>query len=189
MSTPRLVTTVDRDLMDLVLSPYKPDCRYLHAAEVAVYPEGERVTIEGRGRFSIERSAYIADTGHFNTVEFIVCMNQLGYVTIAETVVKQLAYPDQLGGWTLATFLERQLPNVLILKVEAKMRSQIDPADFSATMRCEAVRRNGETILISFSLAFFDRSDGRAEGSALIALTPPATPPARRPAPRAPEMP
>src|SRR5205823_5095442 len=78
-----------------ILAPYKQNAKYLKSALILDYYERgfddqipksaiELVNIEGN--FSISESCYIDDTGHFNSVEFNICYNQLAYVLFAKCI-------------------------------------------------------------------------------------------------------
>ena len=87
----------DRELLSLVLRPYKMHCRYLKTADLeAAQDPGPTVA----GNFEIDESCYIDDTGHFNSVEFNICYNQLAYYLIAKSVQEGLlpAFRVQHGG-------------------------------------------------------------------------------------------
>ncbi|MEO1375818.1 MAG: FcoT family thioesterase, partial [Cyanobacteria bacterium J06635_10] len=49
--------------------------------------------------FSIPESCYIDDTGHFNSVEFNICYNQLFYIIIAYLIKNQLL--EVMKDWNL----------------------------------------------------------------------------------------
>ena len=79
------------NLLRLILIPYKPHCRYFQNA-----------FLTARGEFSISESCYIAETGHFNAVEFNICFNQLSYYLIAECSHHQLL--NDFSGWDINKF-------------------------------------------------------------------------------------
>ncbi len=82
------INEVNRDLLKLFLEPYKEDCKYLKKA----YFNSNESRKEDRnlgfikGEFAIPYSCYIDDTGHFNSVEFNICYNQLFYILIAYSI-------------------------------------------------------------------------------------------------------
>ena len=95
---------VSKDLMGIFLAPYKSDCQYLKRA-LFYYPPQElsgrdlgfiKGDLSGadfgfiKGDFKIPESCYIDDTGHFNSVEFNICYNQIFYILIAYLVQQQL---------------------------------------------------------------------------------------------------
>ncbi|HEU5470909.1 MAG TPA: FcoT family thioesterase [Actinophytocola sp.] len=150
-----------------VLRPYKVHSRYLKSATVSVQ-NGLPV---GRGEFSIPNSCYIDDTGHFNSVEFNICYNQLVYYLLAKSI-KERAVPA-LAAWTLDDFWERQLPDILIARFRSLFRAPIESSSFSgevsiATITESDVRR--PVLLTETTCRFWDRQDGSAEGEVLLAL-------------------
>ncbi|GAA4656462.1 FcoT family thioesterase [Streptomyces buecherae] len=111
----------DGHLLERVLTPYKPHCRYLKSATVTRQGEprdGGRVS--ARGEFGIPESCYIDDTGHFNSVEFNLCFNQLVYYLLAKSVKERAMWP--FSTWTLDEFWARQLPDILIVDFRSTFR-------------------------------------------------------------------
>lgn len=84
--------------------------------------------VRARGRFSIEQSSYIKDTGHFNAAEFIIAFNQIFYCALAQAVERG-DFP-QLGHWSLEEFWEHQLPKVLIQRQSSEYLAPIDSRGF-----------------------------------------------------------
>src|SRR5688572_6040661 len=102
---------VEPNLIATLLEPYRPQCKYLKSAVVedarpgaeylvtapgtrsadaalgSARPGAEVQPVRARGEFRIQESFYIADTGHFNAVEFNVCYNQLAYVLIGQCIL------------------------------------------------------------------------------------------------------
>ncbi|MEU3959720.1 FcoT family thioesterase [Streptomyces buecherae] len=111
----------DGQLLERVLTPYKPHCRYLKSATVTRQGEprdGGRVS--ARAEFGIPESCYIDDTGHFNSVEFNLCFNQLVYYLLAKSVKERAMWP--FSTWTLDEFWDRQLPDILIVDFRSTFR-------------------------------------------------------------------
>ena len=76
------VDDVSQDLLDVFLEPYKENCKYLKKAQFQDKETSRLIkksNSENQGLwfiqadFSIPESCYIADTGHFNSVEFNIC--------------------------------------------------------------------------------------------------------------------
>jgi hypothetical protein len=88
----------DGALLEKILMPYKLNCRYLQKAHVEfgrlelAKPDAgnNKNLLRAEGEFSIPSSCYIVDTGHFNSVEFNICYNQLAYYLLAECVQNKL---------------------------------------------------------------------------------------------------
>src|SRR5687768_11786581 len=104
---------IDPVMLDRVLTPYKPSCRYLKTAMVGReaarrQTDGGSVLASLFGRFVLPESCYITATGHFNSVEFNICYNQLAYGLIAACVADKLL--PVFSDWTLDDFYRKQLP-------------------------------------------------------------------------------
>ncbi len=106
---------LSQDLLTSFLEPYKEDCKYLKKAEFH-YPDPRNILDKSKienqvlwlikADFSIAESCYIADTGHFNSVEFNICYNQLFYVMIAYLIENQLL--SVMKHWDLKIYKRRQ---------------------------------------------------------------------------------
>lgn len=129
MQTREAVTGLetDRNLLDEILTPYLPHCRYLWKASVSLSPENGLPL--ARCAFTIPESCYIADTGHFNSVEFNICYNQMAYYLLAKTVKEGLAAP--FDRWDMDDFRERQLSSILISDFQSTFRRPVNGRHFS----------------------------------------------------------
>ncbi|MFD4370942.1 FcoT family thioesterase [Streptomyces sp. NPDC058486] len=166
----------DRPLLERVLAPYKPNCRYLRDASLEPGGSGGQL-LTGHGTFTIPESCYIADTGHFNAVEFNICFNQLAYYTLAATVRDRVLSP--FSEWTMDHYWERQLPHILILDMRSRYPRAMRSQDFRGEVRLVAVRqragRSGPLILLDTVCRFSDAHGGRCHGEVRLAVTnPPA---------------
>lgn len=152
-------------VLDDVLSPYKPGCRYLRTATVGYGPSG---VVEASGEFCIPESCYIADTGHFNAVEFNICYNQIAYVMFAE-VTRQVLVP-QASNFGYERFKEVQLGKSFIVKMSNQFKRPIDTRRFFAKT---ALLRVGPFVrgvmFLDTSVHFFDEDGGEACGNVLLA--------------------
>lgn len=150
------------------LDPYRAkNCVYLREVDVAVV-EG---VLSGRGRFAIDESCYIDDTGHFNAAEFVICYNQLMYVCLAKAI-ESGAVPE-FRGWTLADFWERQLPDVLIHEMSSTFSRPIAAAEFEGVFTIDQIGTRSLSrgmLTLATSVSFRDPSGGRARGTVRLAL-------------------
>ncbi|TQS21635.1 hypothetical protein FLX08_10535 [Microbispora hainanensis] len=165
----------DHDLLDRVLTPYKEHCRYLRTAMVERSPVDGALSLHCT--FEIPESCYITDTGHFNSVEFNICYNQMAYFLIAKAVKESLVEP--FDAWTLDDYWERQLPNILITDFQSRFRRPIDAASFSGVFELRRVTvRNSARPLIVLGTAcrFEDAAGGLSEGTVKLAITDPPLP-------------
>ena len=106
-----MTTAIAPLLLDRVLRPYKPNCRYLKAMTIDA-DDGVR----GFAELAIGESCYIDDTGHLNSVEVNIAYNQMLYYVIATAVRERLvaAFAD----WTMDDYWRRQLPGILIAETD-----------------------------------------------------------------------
>jgi hypothetical protein len=169
--------TDDADLLAHVMQVYKPECRYLLSAGFEADGEpadGGRVGV--RGRFRIPESCYIADTGHFNAAEFNICYNQMIYFTIAKAVKE--AAVRQLGGWTMAQFFARQLPDMFITDYRATFRRHMRGREFWGELDVVGATRrdggNGPLVILSTTTRFGEDAKPACRGEVKIVLRDPA---------------
>lgn len=155
---------VDGPLLTRVLAPYKPHCRYIQRARVSNDPHCGRID----GELAIGASCYIDDTGHFNSVEFNLCYNQLVYLLIAE-LVRTDALPA-LGGMTLEKYFERQLPDVLIHDFSSKFRRPMRTDAFHGTVEIVDATRRAHFALLHTRVSFKDDDGGSCEGAVSLAV-------------------
>ncbi len=164
---------VSQTLLDRFLAPYKPDCRYLKQAQFHDFRSA--MSPASRSEFSwlisgdlaIPESCYIDDTGHFNSVEFNICYNQLCYIMIAYLIEHQIL--AVMSDWTLDMFERRQLSDFLITSFSSKFRQPINSDSFQGELSIDRCSARSHLILLKTTCAFFDQN-GRAEGEVTIAV-------------------
>ena len=157
---------LDQAMLDTVLEPYKPNCRYLKSATVE--HGSSDPLIKACGIFSIPESCYIVNTGHFNAVEFNICYNQLTYCLLAKCIECELV--DSLAGWDLAEFSRRQLPDFLITRFFSSFRKPLKADEFVGRVQLLKVSTRREAIFMKTTCQFDDRCGGRADGGATFAI-------------------
>ncbi|HKX46527.1 MAG TPA: FcoT family thioesterase [Planctomycetota bacterium] len=159
---------VEPALLARVLAPYKPHCRYLQRAVWETAEPGADHAVRLSGELGIPASCYIDDTGHFNSVEFNICYNQLMYVLMAQCVVSRLMPP--FARMSYEEFLQRQLPDVLIHDFHSKFPRPIDPLRFRGAIEfVDASERRG-MILVHTRCTFEDDRGGRCHGEVTLAV-------------------
>lgn len=162
------VKAVSPELIERFLAPYKENCRYLKRAQIQFSETNQtRDTWSIGGDFAIPESCYIDDTGHFNSVEFNICYNQLFYIAIAYAIQNKLL--KALDDWDLDTFKRRQLSDFLIVKFFSTFKQPIDSDSFQGTLSIERCSVRSNLILLKTSCAFYDQK-GRSEGEVTIAI-------------------
>ncbi|XIE79373.1 FcoT family thioesterase [Streptomyces sp. SBR177] len=163
----------DADLLAEVLAPYRPNCRYLREATVFLrdgLPAAQCT-------FHIPESCYIDDTGHFNSVEFNICYNQMAYYLIAKSVRDALVAP--FDRWDLDDFRERQLSSILISHFESTFRRPMDGRRFHGEIAVTSVReRDGADgrqplVLAESTCRYWDDGRGRADGKVRFVVVDP----------------
>lgn len=171
------VADINQDLLDLFLEPYKDECKYLKKAQFQ-YPKIDKTADKGKhnhqglwfikGEFAIPESCYIAATGHFNSVEFNICYNQLFYTIIAYLVEQRLL--EAMQDWDLEIYQRRQLSNFLIVKFSSTFRKPIDSSSFRGSLSINQCSARGNLIMLKTSCAFYDDHDGWSDGDVTIAI-------------------
>ncbi|GAB1537958.1 fatty acyl CoA thioesterase FcoT [Scytonema sp. NUACC21] len=171
------IDEVNQNLLEIFLEPYKQDCKYLKKAQFQ-YLETNNLLDRSKSShqnswsikadFSIPESCYIADTGHFNSVEFNICYNQLFYVMIAYLLEKKLL--DVMKDWNLETYKRRQLSDFLIVKFSSIFKKPINSNNFQGILSINKYSARGDLIMLKTSCTFFDRNDGWSEGDVTIAI-------------------
>jgi hypothetical protein len=163
----------DPALLQQVLVPYKPHCRYLLSASLE-HPEqatpAERSSaplVAARGEFSIPESCYITDTGHFNAVEFNICYNQLAYFLMASCVQHRLA---PLAHWSMEEYRRRQLSDFLIVRFTSSFRKQMTALHFTGVVEIRKVLPRSKVLFIQTYCRFEDDKGGLSEGEPLLAI-------------------
>ena len=176
MNTQQTFSTVEevsQELLATFLSPYKENCRYLKRARFQhpVGATGHEQSWRINGDFAIPESCYIDDTGHFNSVEFNICYNQLFYIMIAHLVQHKLL--AAMNDWDLTTFKRRQLSDFLIVKFSSTFKQPMNSDCFQGTLSINRCSARSNLILLKTSCAFSDHQDGsggESEGEVTIAI-------------------
>lgn len=149
-----------------VLAPYMLHCRYLQSATVEKGSNG--TLVKAWGKFAIAESCYIADTGHFNAVEFNICYNQLTYCLLAQAIHSRLL--DALRTWSLPEFSRRQLSDFLIVQFNSKFRKPLNARWFEGRVEINKITALKGSLFMKTSCSFEDSLGATAEGGALIVI-------------------
>lgn len=157
---------IDNDsvLMHKVLTPYRSkQCEYLKSSRL----QKNKDLFIGQGQFSISTSCYIDDTGHFNSVEFNICYNQLFYYIFAKSIKENLL--DELSHWNLADYWHNQLPNILITHFSSKFKQPINSQHFSGEIIFTRIKQrkvqSNPALFIQTTARFWDNANGYSEGN------------------------
>jgi hypothetical protein len=167
-----------------ILKPYLEHARYLKSVELtqfsreAVRDSSSKASlVTGVGRFSIPKSCYIDDTGHFNAVEFNICYNQLAYVVFGKCVESGLM--DQLWrgivemDWKTPSYTDykrKQLPAMLIVRIDGvRFFKPMHSDDFHAELRVERMTLLAQAAFFFTSITFSDSEGVKAKGNVALA--------------------
>jgi hypothetical protein len=150
-----------------ILAPYKPHCQYLQTASVESSRTGRSIAAAW-GRFSIPESCYIANTGHFNAVEFNICYNQLTYCLLAKCIEGNVL--ESFAGWTLADFSRRQLSHFLIARFFSSFQKPLTGRAFEGRVEVVKIAVRRDATFMKTICRFDDDCGGGAEGGATIAI-------------------
>jgi hypothetical protein len=171
------VDDISQDLLNVFLEPYKEDCKYLKKAQFQ-YTDSRNLVDDSqitdqnlwliKADFSIAESCYIADTGHFNSVEFNICYNQLFYIMIAYLLENKLL--EVMKHWDLDIYKRRQLSDFLIVKFSSAFKKPINSNNFQGTLSINKYSSRRNLIILKTSCAFSDDNGGCSEGDITIAI-------------------
>ncbi|QDU65452.1 FcoT family thioesterase [Engelhardtia mirabilis] len=166
---PRSIGVTD-ELLARVLTPYRDNCRYLKSAVVELPGHARAGDPQAviYGRLAIGESCYIQDTGHFNSVEFNLCYNQLVYALMAQVVVGGLL--PAFESWTLDEYLARQLPDVLIHDFSSKFHRPMATGDFEGTVEIVDAVQRSRFLLVHTRCSFRDDAGGHSHGDVSLAI-------------------
>jgi hypothetical protein len=170
----------DGDLLARVLKPYRPHCRYLQSATVSVETAADaEARVSAVCELEIPESCYIDDTGHFNSVEFNICYNQMLYYTVAMAVQEKIVKP--FSGWTMEDYWQRQLADFLITDFRSTFKRQMRGRRFRGEIEIANVLEwegndlRPALIVLPTVCRYWDDHGGEARGEVRIAITnPPA---------------
>jgi hypothetical protein len=165
---PESCKELDNDpiLLDQVLEAYLDHTKYLKSGMTQV--RGDPATggmLSAVCKFEIPKSCYINDTGHFNSVEFNICYNQMMYYLIAKSVKHRLMSAFQ--NWSLADYFRKQLPDILIVNFKSRFKHPIQPRQFFGEV--DFVQTKVSTlakpiIYLRTLIRFYDKKKGYSEG-------------------------
>ena len=152
---------VREEILNTMLNPYYPECRYLKEAKLdfpTLYSE-----------FSIPKTFYGAQSGHFNATEMMMCYNQMAYTFIASSVEEGLI--ESAGTIPLDEFVKYQMGSCLMARIgNIKFKSQINPKNFSGEITLRKWPTRGENLFATTDFSFYDNNGGSARGDALLVL-------------------
>ena len=160
---------IEKSLIKKVLRPYRDHSCYLKNATLFYKEDNSLPAI--KGSFEIEESCYIDDTGHFNAVEFNICFNQLGYTYLAHCCVQHILpelepFSDNDG----KLFFEKQLSNILIVKISATYKKPINAKKFFGEIEVKSLVKRKSLTYWNFYCHFFDKTNGKSSGEITVVV-------------------
>jgi hypothetical protein len=162
---------VSQSMLDTVLRPYHPECRYLKEAWAATPSEAP---ISLQGKFSISNSFYIESTGHFNAVEANICLNQMAYLLFANFVASNDAHPfrDMLNEFDLEVFRSRQLSSMFIVSLSTKFRKALNGAGFTGQLNWTKAAHRMGLMMLNMDFSFSASEERAFLGDVVFAIVP-----------------
>ncbi|MEU8251682.1 FcoT family thioesterase [Nonomuraea sp. NPDC048916] len=182
-NAPAVAHPNDPELLHRVLTPYRAKkCEYLKSAAVTMNGqphEGGRLT--ATCTLEISESCYIDDTGHFNSVEFNICYNQMAYYLVAKSIKEKLIEP--FSRWTMDDFWTRQLGEILITDFRSAFRTAMRGRHFQGELSLVDVGEwdgndiRDPLVVIRTTCRYWDEFGGDSRGEVTAAIVNPPQPP------------
>ncbi len=161
---------IDNDFLLKALKPY--------SSKEAVYLQEASVLSLGKlrsnsnyivqGKFSIESPCYVDETGHFNGVEFVICYNQIGAVSLAYATQNKLLLC--LQDLTVEDFYILYMSGIYITRLESTYKSLINPKEFSCKFEVIKERKGSRLSILKTLVEFSDPQGGIASGKVDLAI-------------------
>ncbi|HAS45544.1 MAG TPA: hypothetical protein DCS93_33980 [Microscillaceae bacterium] len=165
---PHLRTRIEEGFVQKVMKPYRANSTYLQSAEFVQQAGNELAGLTMEGTFNIPESCYIDDTGHFNAVEYNICYNQIGYVFLGHCIKNGLI--PALSAYDETSFFEKQLSNILIVKIASSYKKPINPKQFYGTYGIKSTMVKSKCVFLETYCNFYDDGVGKSQGEVLLAI-------------------
>ncbi|MFE1802233.1 MULTISPECIES: FcoT family thioesterase [unclassified Streptomyces] len=178
-ATEQRVYPTDEELLHRVLTPYRAKrCEYLTSATVVLKDTAEDgARLSADCSFLIPESCYIDDTGHFNSVEFNICFNQMAYYLVAKAVKESLIEP--FSRWTIEEFWTRQLGDIFITDFRSSFRSAMSGRHFRGRIEIADIADwdgndlRDALVMLRTRCHYWDEQGGESHGEIGAAITNP----------------
>jgi hypothetical protein len=152
-----------------VLLPYKQNCRYLTKANLRVIKDSDsRDIVLAEGHFSITESCYISQTGHFNSVEFNICFNQLAYFLFYECIQQQCV--PWFKNWSIDAFTKYQLSSMFILKFQSSFHKRMSCKNFNGVLQIASIKKVNIWLHVKLYCSFTDENGHSSSGKIKCAI-------------------
>lgn len=128
--------------------------RYLKEAQIDKSDDIVNLT----AKFSINNCCYaFPDSGHFNAVEAIICLNQMVYVALLDGIDKKMF---SLYTNVLPDDFSKQWQKVYILEFEKiKFKKLINSTSFCGKIRLKPIRKVRDKVYVDCSFGFGNNED------------------------------
>ncbi|SAK92192.1 FcoT-like thioesterase domain protein [Caballeronia temeraria] len=152
-----LFRPISSSLKDSILEPYKQECVYIKEAFRDVTQDKSLVTI---AEVCVPVTFYGSETGHFNAVESLLCLNQLAFLAIAELIVDDEPHElrKSIRTTSIHVFKEHVLTRTFITSVRMQYRRTLDGKNTFMRLAFTAARKRAGLIFLASEFAFIDGS-------------------------------
>lgn len=142
-------------LRDNILEPYKPECVYIGRAFRDMSFDKELVAL---AEVCVPYTFYGSQTGHFNAVESLLCLNQLAFLTIADLVVddEPHAFRSAIKTTDLQDFKEQVLSRTFITSVKTQFRRTLDGHRVVMRLAFTTMRKHAGMVFLASEFSFID---------------------------------
>lgn len=154
---------VSQEIIDFILEPYFPGCRYLKEATMDL---NSKPRLDGE--FHIPYCYYGNGPGHFNATEFVLSFNQMAYVFFANGVEKGIM--RELNMSSKEDFKKVQMNGAYIARSNMEFKKPIDSKEFSGSLILDNFKSINNRTFYSMNVNFEDKNHSKAKGSFLISI-------------------
>jgi FcoT-like thioesterase domain len=143
-------------LRDSILDAYKPECIYVVRAFRDTSSSSQLVSL---AEVCVPRTFYGSQTGHFNAVESVICLNQLAFLTMADFVNDGQAHDFRKAIKTgdVGEFKNNVLSRTFIASMTTRFRRTLEGDHVILQFRCTKLRRRAGLLFIAADFSFGDR--------------------------------
>ncbi|MDR5835827.1 FcoT family thioesterase [Caballeronia sp. LZ034LL] len=147
-------------LKDAILEPYKAECVYIERAFRDISFDHELVAF---AEVCVPETFYGSQTGHFNAVESLLCLNQIAFLTIADLVTDDAphAFREAIGTADLQSFKENVLTRTFITSVKTQFRRTLDGRNVVMRFSFTKMRKHAGMVFMASEFEFTDAQSAR----------------------------
>lgn len=132
---------VSEDIIKKALGMYiTKNTRYLQEAKI----DKNNDAINLIAKFSITDCCYAPDSGHFNAVDAIICLNQMVYVALLGGIDKKIL--PFYAGFTPDDFSQHWQKVYISVFERIKFKKQIDGSSFFGKITMKLIRKVGDKV-------------------------------------------